>query len=186
MRVIAGTAKGRNLKSPKSGIRPLSNQAKEALFNILMNSVSGSAFLDLFAGTGSVGIEALSRGAMFAAFVEKNRKVANFTRENLEHTRFSDFAEVYVLDAKAAVGFFKRKDAKFDIIFVGAPYDSPDLERCLDDLGDAKILNTDAVVVAEHRNKHLLDNNFGVLVKVKESFYGDTVLTFFKKKKDNI
>ena len=185
MRVIAGKAKGRKLKAPKLSpgrrIRPLSDQAKEALFNILGEKVLDSYFLDLFAGTGAVGIEALSRGAKIAIFVELDRKVVEAIRENLEITELGNNAEIYSLDVLRAIKFLNSKGAKFDIVFLGPPYGSPALERALEKLSESGLVKDDGVVVAEHRAKHEISKGFGKLVKVRDCRYGDTVLSFYKK-----
>jgi len=181
MRVIAGSAKGKRLKSPKGKIRPLSDQAKESLYNIIQHFVSGSSFLDLFAGTGSVGIEALSRGAKLSIFVELDKKTVPVIRENLKNCGFTDRSEVYALDVLRALRILKRKEAKFDIIFIGAPYGSPNLEKALEELGAGDLLKKEGVVIAEHRFKHTLASEFGVLKQVREARYGDTVLKFYKK-----
>jgi 16S rRNA (guanine(966)-N(2))-methyltransferase RsmD len=180
MRVIAGIAKGKRLKAPKGNIRPLSDQAKEALFNILQNKVADSYFLDLFAGTGSVGIEALSRGAKLSFFVEFNKKHVQVVRENLADCGFSDRAEVYALDVLRALKILKRKGAKFDIIFIGAPYDSPVLEKVLLELGEAESLKKSGIVIAEHRKQHKLQDEYGNLKMFREAKYGETVLTFYE------
>jgi 16S rRNA (guanine(966)-N(2))-methyltransferase RsmD len=181
MRVIAGIKKGKSLKSPKGKIRPLSDQAKESLFNILAPIVSGSYFLDLFAGTGSVGIEALSRGATLSIFVELDKKTVQVIRANLADCGFTDRSEVYALDVIRALRILKRKEAKFDIIFIGAPYGSPNLEKALEELAGGDLLKSEGVVIAEHRFKHDLPSEFGVLKQVREVRYGDTILEFYKK-----
>lgn len=182
MRVIAGSAKGKRLKSPRGRIRPLSDQAKESLFNILKGNVAGSYFLDLFAGTGSVGIEALSRGATLSIFVELDKKTIRVMRENLENCGFTDRAEVYALDVVRALKILKRKGARFDIIFIGAPYGSPNLEKALQELADGSLLKEEGVVVAEHRFKLDLPSEFGKLGQVREARYGDTVLSLYREK----
>jgi 16S rRNA (guanine(966)-N(2))-methyltransferase RsmD len=181
VRVIAGTAKGKRLKSPQGKIRPLSDQARESLFNILQPIVEGSYFLDLFAGTGSVGIEALSRGATLSIFVELDKKTVQVIRENLENCGFPDRSEVYALDVIRGLKILKRKGAKFGIIFIGAPYGSPNLEKALQELSDGSLLNEAGVVVAEHRFKHKIPLEFGALKQVREARYGDTLLSFYKR-----
>ena len=182
MRVIAGTEKGRTLKSPKGKTRPLSNQAKESLFNILVPYTEGSYFLDLFAGSGAVGIEALSRGATISIFVELDKKTVQVVRDNLQLCGFTDRSEVYALDVLRALKILKRKGAKFDIIFIGAPYDSPILVKAIEELSDGSLLNEGGIVVAEHRSKHKIEEEFGSLKQAREARYGDTVLTFYKSK----
>ena len=180
MRVISGTAKGKNLKSPKGKVRPLSGQVKEALFNILRGSVAQADFLDLFAGSGQVGIEALSRGARLSIFVEVDHKRVRCIRENLELCGFSDRAEVFAIDVLRALKILSKKGAKFDIIFMGAPYGSPALEKALKLLGKFNILNPDAVLIAEHHFKHKIEERIGSLLAFREERYGDTVLKFYK------
>jgi len=179
MRIISGTAKGRKLKSPSGNTRPLSDRVREALFNILQNRVAGSAFLDLFAGSGAVGIEALSRGASLAIFAELDRGNVRIIKENLAICAYADQAEVYALDVAQALKILKRKQAKFDIIFIGAPYDSPVLESALLDLSDCALLSENAVVVAEHRKQHPLQEAYGKLKRLREARYGETVLGFY-------
>ena len=184
MRVISGKAKGKKLKVPKLSrgrrIRPLTDQAKEALFNILGIKVPDSYFLDLFAGTGAVGIEALSRGAKIAIFVELDKRAVSSIRENLAATELDSSAEVYSLEVLKAIKVLDSKGSKFDIIFLGAPYGSPILEKALEKLSGSGLVKDDALVVAEHRAKHEISQNFGNLVRFRDSRYGDTVLSFYK------
>jgi len=180
MRVISGTAKGRTIKVPKTKLRPLSDQAKEALFNILMQKVPGSSFLDLFAGSGSVGIEALSRGAKTAFFVEHDRKSVAVIKENLQLLGFLDASEVFSLDVVKALKIFQKSNGKFDIIFIGAPYGSDALEKAMAFIGENSLLKENGVVVAEHRFKHFLEDSFGSIKKIREERYGDTLFSFYK------
>ena len=179
MRVISGKAKGKRLKAP-SQARPLTDRAKEALFNILRGKVVTCSFLDLFAGSGAVGIEALSRGADKVVFVESNRKAVGIIRENLDNTGFSEQADVYAVDAIRALKLLGGKKAKFDIIFLGAPYDSPILEKTLEKLGELELLKHTGVVIAEHRKQHKLQEEYGRLKIFRENKYGETVLGFYK------
>ncbi|MGB9613298.1 MAG: 16S rRNA (guanine(966)-N(2))-methyltransferase RsmD [Candidatus Margulisiibacteriota bacterium] len=170
------------MKTPKKGwnLRPLTERAREALFNILGTKVVDSTFLDLFAGTGAVGIEALSRGAKIAFFVEKMQSTVALIRKNLELTGFSDQAEVYALDVIRALNLFKRKKAKFDIIFMGAPYDSPILAKALKKFSETEILNDNGLLIVEHRRQHKIEGVYGGLEKFREEHYGETVLSFYK------
>jgi 16S rRNA (guanine(966)-N(2))-methyltransferase RsmD len=181
MRVISGSAKGKILKFPKQAakIRPLSDFSKEALFNILSMKVEDSYFLDLFAGTGQVGIEALSRGAKLAIFVEMDRKAVSVIRENLVITGFSDRAEIYALDVLRALSILDRNKAKFDIVFIGAPYGLPILEKVLDKISKCDIFNKKAVVVAEHTKRQALQDERGALKRFRQERYGDTVFSFY-------
>jgi 16S rRNA (guanine(966)-N(2))-methyltransferase RsmD len=183
VRVIAGLAKGKELRFPKLShdkrLRPLTGRAKEALFNILVRKNPGSRFLDLFAGTGSVGIEALSRGASLAIFVEHDRKIVQTLRENLSITGFSDRAEVYCLDVVKALRVIDKAKGKFDIVFIGAPYGSPMLEGTLKAIAGTEMVDGDGVVVAEHGKRDKVLGSYGKLIKFRDSNYGDTVLSFY-------
>ena len=183
MKVIAGSAKGRELRFPKlpkgKRLRPLTGQAKEALFNILVQKAQGARFLDLFAGTGSVGIEALSRGAKLAIFVELDKKVVETLRQNLEITGFTDRSEVYCLDAVKAVNVLEREQCKFDIVFIGAPYGSPVLEEAVKAIAATGIVDAGGVVVAEHSVRDKVADSYGKLIKTRDCRYGDTVLSFY-------
>ncbi|OGC04068.1 16S rRNA (guanine(966)-N(2))-methyltransferase RsmD [candidate division WOR-1 bacterium RIFOXYA12_FULL_43_27] len=180
MRVISGTAKGRKIKAPKTNIRPLSDQAKEGLFNILGERVPDSAFLDLFAGSGNVGIEALSRGAKLAIFVELDKRHVKVIHENLKELSFDDRAEVYLIDALRAIKILASKGARFDIIFLGAPYNSPALDKALLILDGAEILKENGIIVAEYRFKQRIGEKLSKLKKIREQKYGDTMLSFYQ------
>ncbi|KAF0135294.1 MAG: RNA methyltransferase RsmD family [Candidatus Saganbacteria bacterium] len=181
MRVISGKAKGRQLKVPKGNIRPLTSQAKEALFNIFAAKTPECDFLDLFAGSGAVGIEALSRGARIAFFVEIDRKSIPVIWENLKLCGFADNAEVYSLPVNRALIIFNKKGVKFDIIFAGAPYGFKGLEETLIYLGEYSLLKDSGVIIAEHRHKQDLAEEFGKLKKIRSERYGDTVFSFYKE-----
>ena len=181
MRVITGSAKGRKLKAPNDkGVRPLTDRSKETLFNVLTPQIGEASFLDLFAGSGSVGIEALSRGAKLAFFVERDRKVVRFIYENLTNCGLMDRAEVFALEVRRALKILNAKGAKFDIIYVGAPYGSKDFIPALELLSQSTLLNQGSIVVAEHRTKDQLPEGFLVLKKYRTSKQGDTTFSFYK------
>ncbi len=183
MKVIAGKAKGRQLRFPKlpkvKRLRPLTGQAKEALFNILVKENPGARFLDLFAGTGSVGIEALSRGARLAIFVEQDRNVVETLRENIELTGFSDRSEIFCLDVMKALKVLEREKCRFDIVFMGAPYGTPLLEEAMKGIASIDIVEAGGVVVAEHSIRDRISDSYGKFAKARDARYGDTVLSFY-------
>ena len=181
IRVISGSYKGRRLKLvPSPSVRPMQDKVKGALFSILGDRLKGSMCLDGFAGTGSVGIEALSRGAYLAIFVEENRKIAQTLRENLELTGFSDRAEIYCLDVIKALKVIDKGNAKFDIVFIGAPYNDPALKKTLECISLMDIIEKNGIVVAEHSIRDELALSYNKLSLLKDSRYGDTVLSFYK------
>src|SRR5512134_3252614 len=146
MRVTGGTGRGKRLKAPPGlGVRPTSDKVKQALFNILGQKVAGAAFLDLFAGAGGIGIEALSRGAGRVVFVDGSRRSLEVIRENIEQTGLGDRAEVVASRAEA---YLRRTTERFDILFFDPPY-AEELKPLLDLISGAGILRPGAIVIAE-------------------------------------
>ncbi len=182
MRVISGSAKGRKLKSvPGEGTRPITDRVKEALFNILAGDVPGCRFLDLFAGTGGVGIEALSRGAAKAVFVEQGRAALETIRANLAHTRLEANAQV----ERANVFSFLAAppNAPFDFIYVAPPqYKNLWIEtlRALD-ANPAWLANDGAIIVQIHP-REFTPLELRCLELVDERKYGSTRLDFYELK----
>jgi 16S rRNA (guanine(966)-N(2))-methyltransferase RsmD len=172
------------LKTPRQvrGVRPLTDQARGALFNILAARIGGSSFLDLFAGTGAVGIEALSRGAATASFVEHNRAAVALIRQNLELTGLGDRAEVFSMDVPRAIKLLDGKGARFDHIYLGAPYDDPVLVECLGLIAGSGLLNMAGILIAEYRRQQVVAGSFGALERFREARYGETILGFYKLK----
>ncbi|MDD5669628.1 MAG: 16S rRNA (guanine(966)-N(2))-methyltransferase RsmD [Candidatus Omnitrophica bacterium] len=178
MRIISGTHKGRILKSPK-GIRPTQDNAKKALFDILgdMNEIR---FLELFAGSGSIGLEALSLGAREVVFAEKEQKCFDVIRENLELCKFSN-SSIVRGDADLAIKRFRDKKNVFDIIFFDPPYYRELAKKTLQLLGAYDILAPNGFVIAQHFKKDLLPEISGFLKLFRQERYGDTVLSFYKR-----
>jgi 16S rRNA (guanine(966)-N(2))-methyltransferase RsmD len=167
-------------KTTKHGtLRATSSKVREALFNILANHIEGALFVDLYAGTGAVGMEAMSRGAKTVYFVEADRKRVSVLEKSLDgcgcrsraviqHARASDFIISYSGDP-------------WDIIFLDPPYQSDELERVLPILGEGQKFGKDALVVVEHMKKQNLPDEAGVLEKIRSYKYGDTVLSLYRK-----
>jgi 16S rRNA (guanine966-N2)-methyltransferase len=178
MRVIAGEAKGKILKAvPGTGTRPITDKVKESLFNILSPRVPDCRFLDLFAGTGSVGIEALSRGAQEAVFIEKAARAVKILRENLRHTEMDEWARVLHMDA---FDYLARTEECFDVIFVAPPQHKELWARALLALDERTLVSTNGVVVAQIFPKEykLLSLRRHVLVDQRK--YGSTMLCFYE------
>jgi len=186
MRVIAGTYRSRILKSLKGlSLRPTSDRSRETLFNILGPTVPGSHFLDLFAGTGAVGIEALSRGAAEAVFVENHAPAAALIRRNLESLGIRSGVQVLPVDALRGLEKIaaKRKsgDPPFDFVFLDPPYAAAEeCSRVLQFLGGAAFLAPTATVIAEHRHTTQLPESIGHLRRTRVLKQGDAALTFFR------
>ncbi len=179
MRIIGGISRGRRLAGPpKSGLRPTRGQVKEALFNILSGRILDARFLDLFAGTGAIGIEALSRGAREVTFVESHAETCRLLRANLRHCGYDQGVDVRRL---SVARFLNQPPAQpFDIVFLDPPYHTVEGEKVLPSLGRGVIIRHNGVVVIEHFHKTRLADRIGHLALVKSYRYGDTLLSMYR------
>lgn len=181
LRVIAGSAKGRRLRMvPGEVTRPIRDQVKEALFNILGAALLDSEFLDLFAGTGSVGIEALSRGAEKATFVEKHPAALKTIRENLELAKFAAQAQVTQLDV---FEWIKRQSGRsYDFVYVAPPQYSKLWSKAIRKLDqNTELMNLDAWVIAQINIKEYRPLELESLVEFDQRSYGRTQLVFYER-----
>lgn len=186
MRVIGGKCKGRRLVPVKgASVRPTSDKVREAVFNILPRELSSKRALDLFAGTGAMGIEALSRGAAEASFVDADAAAVQVIRKNLSVCGFSVQARVYRRDVRSAVGALSRRGESFDLIFIDPPYDSALVEETLKAIDGAGILGPGGIVVAEASKRVSIGAGFASIALVDERKYGDTVIYFYTVKNDS-
>jgi len=183
-RVIAGTAKGRQLLPAGPGTRPLGDRLKEALFAILEPELRDRAFLDLFAGSGAAGIEALSRGASTAVFVERDAGAARILAANLAATGFADRASVVRADAIEWLGRQGPLEGPFAVVFADPPYPEPSLLsstlRRIETQARARLLAGDGVVVLKHATKADVPAATALLTSVRERRFGETMLTFYR------
>lgn len=186
MRIIAGKYRGRKLKSPPSlQTRPTSDRLRETLFNILAPRIEGARFLDLCAGSGAVGIEALSRGAVHSTFVDQSRRMCALVESNLEDLGVDDEEREIVCSETSA--FLRRlakgnaRQSAFDIVFFDPPY-AADYEVALSSLADKSgaVLAAAAIVVVEHHKKRELKEEFGGLQRYRSLNQGDSVLSFYE------
>lgn len=153
MRIIAGTARSLPLKTiDGKDTRPTTDKTKETLFNVMQFDVPGSYFLDLFAGSGQIGLEALSRGAQYAVFVENSRKAAACIEDNIKFTKFDKQSKLLTTDAVTAVRTLEGK-YRFDIVFMDPPYNKGLEKEVLTALTDSDILKEDALIVVEASNE---------------------------------
>lgn len=162
-------------------LRPTSSKVRESVFNILRESIEDAVFADLYAGTGAVGMEAMSRGARTVYFVEADGRRAGKIEETIEGCGCRAKA---VVVKKMAVEFIRRAEEEgpsFDIVFLDPPYRSTEMETVLPLVGEGRALNEGALVVAEHLSKQELPDEVGVLRKKKTYKYGDTTLTLYRK-----
>jgi 16S rRNA (guanine(966)-N(2))-methyltransferase RsmD len=179
MRVIGGTSRGRRLSGPRNlNVRPTADRVKEALFNILADRIAGARVLDLFAGTGNIGIEALSRGAGQVTFVESSPTAGRLLRANLQRCGFERQAQVRIMTVSR---FLKqRREPAYDIIFLDPPYRTQEAEKVLPSLERDAIIRGNGVVVVEHFHKSPLDERIGHLARVKTYRYGETCLSVYR------
>jgi 16S rRNA (guanine966-N2)-methyltransferase len=187
MRVIAGTYRSRILKSLKGlALRPTSDRLRETLFNVLGSSVAGSRFVDLFAGTGAIGIEALSRGAAEVVFIENHPPAVNLIRRNLAALDISSRCTVLSADALRGLELLNSRQKKekpaYDYVFLGPPYAAAeDYARVLEFLGSADLLAISGIGIAEHRRKFDLPEKAGALRRVRVLRQGDAALSFYRR-----
>ena len=180
LRVIGGILRGRRIDTlPGESIRPTGDRVREALFDILGPKVSGAAFLDIYAGTGAIGIEALSRGAREVTFIEGHAAAADLIRRNLARcTSESTSARVIARDSAQAVAQLAREEQRFDFIYLDPPYEGGELERGLLVVGGSGLLGEGAIVIGEHDARTGPPPCAG-LAAYRTARYGRTALTFF-------
>ena len=173
MRVISGSAKGRRLKEPVGdNIRPTSDKVKEAVFTIIAFDIEGRKVLDLFAGSGQLGIEALSRGAKSAIFVDSANESTRLIRENLFISKFSDLAVVYTTDALRYLEY----DEIFDVIFIDAPYDTQLASKALLKIIEFDKLNINGIIIVEVKSDTVIPEIPRPYELIKEYKYGGVKL----------
>lgn len=178
MRIIAGKNKGKKLNSFElASTRPTSDKIREALFDKLGTKVENCDFLDLFAGTGAVGIEAISRGAKDVFFVDENKMAIGIVKKNLSLISATD-KNVYLSNFEKALANFKKNGQAFDIIFVDPPYASNFAEQSIEKIKEMRLLNVDGILAWEHdASKNLfIEKNYSNVVTKK---YGDKFVTYF-------
>jgi 16S rRNA (guanine966-N2)-methyltransferase len=187
MRVIAGTYRSRILKSLKGlALRPTSDRLRETLFNVLAPDIAGSRFVDLFAGTGAIGIEALSRGAAEVVFIENHAPAVTLIRRNLESLGTNTGVTVLAVDALRGLALLAARintgAPAFNCVFLDPPYDAAeDYSRVLEFLGSADLLAPGGIVIAEHRRKFDLREEAGELRRFRVLRQGDAALSFYRR-----
>lgn len=177
MRIISGEYRGRKLESPKTNdVRPTTDKVKEAMFSILMPYIPGARCLDLFSGTGALGLEALSRGAEFCLFCDKERESIALTKENIRKCRAESKSRVVHGDYMKTL---ERADDKFDIIIMDPPYAAGIYEKCLASIEKLDLLDDDGIIILEHEKNVELPSSVGKYSKLKEKRYGITILSLY-------
>ena len=179
MRVITGKARGVSLKTPEGlQTRPTTDRVKEALFSVIQFDIPTAVVLDLFGGTGQLGIEALSRGAKRAVFVDDSEKACKLIRENLRRTRLEQEASVIRCDYLA---YLRRCTEKYDIVFLDPPYAEVFLENALKMITEIDILQSGGIIVTERPLGKDLPYEFEGYTRSKDYKYGSTLITLYRK-----
>ena len=179
MRVITGTARGIQLKTPEGMVtRPTADRVKEAMFSIIQFEIPGAAVLDLFGGTGQLGIEALSRGAKSAVFVDAGEPACRLIRENLKRTKLEGQARVVRADY---LDYLSRTGEQFDIILLDPPYAEVFLENALKRITEIDILRSGGIIVAERPLGKELPWEFPGYTRSRDYKYGKTLLKVYRK-----
>jgi 16S rRNA (guanine966-N2)-methyltransferase len=179
MRVISGVAKGRHLRAPGRPTRPATDLVRGAIFSILENMTDDwDRVLDLFSGSGALGIEALSRGAGSVDFVERERRCCDIIKENLEKTGLASGAHIHCTTVGKALSFF---DKEYGIILVDPPYSDPSISEVVEQLAASPIVGQDTTVVVTHSSRLPLAATYGGLRMVKEHRHGDSSIAIYRK-----
>jgi 16S rRNA (guanine966-N2)-methyltransferase len=178
MRIIAGAFRGRRLQSPKDNrIRPTADRVREAIFNIVADRVSGARVLDLFAGTGAMGLEALSRGAQFCLFVDQGAQALRLISANIELCGVQERSRLVQGAVSSAVKRLGAENELFDLIFMDPPYGKGCIEKSLELVGE--IARGNSLAIAEHHIRDESPKAAGIWQKDRERRYGDTLISLY-------
>jgi 16S rRNA (guanine966-N2)-methyltransferase len=185
LRVIGGTYRGRKLATATGlDIRPTSDRLRESLFNIIASRIEGTAFLDICAGSGAIGIEALSRGAGSVTFVDRSRTACSVIRRNLDALGVTSLAEVINRGAVAALRQLapENEGKKFDIVFFDPPYESGLYSPVLASLSRSDLIKPESLIITEYRAKRAPEQNYGLLQLVRVVKHGESALGFYSRR----
>ncbi|RSK26918.1 16S rRNA (guanine(966)-N(2))-methyltransferase RsmD [Bacillus sp. HMF5848] len=181
MRVVAGQYKGRALRAvPGRTTRPTTDKVKESIFNMVGPFFNHGHGLDLFAGSGSLGIEALSRGFEKVIFVDQDMKAIQTIKENVHALSLNDQVEIYRNDARRALKAITKRDIKFDGVFLDPPYKMNVLSMLIETIDKHELLNNNGFILAEHGDETVLPEKIGELSVWKQELYGGTKITIYK------
>jgi len=182
MRITGGTAGGIPIKAPKGArTRPTSDKVREALFNTLGDDIPGGTVLDLFAGSGALAIEALSRGAERAVLIEKDPAAVRIIESNLEKTDLAERAVIVRGDFRSALAKLSQRGEVFDLIFIDPPYESDLLDRAAEAISEHRITTTTSIIVVEHFKKSLLPESIAGIPFGRTRGYGQTSLSYYRR-----
>ncbi|MFC0558723.1 16S rRNA (guanine(966)-N(2))-methyltransferase RsmD [Halalkalibacter alkalisediminis] len=183
MRVISGDKRGLPLKAvPGSSTRPTTDKVKESIFNMIGPYFDGGIALDLYAGSGGLGIEAISRGVQKAIFVDQNRKAIETIKQNLSHCSFEEKAEVYRNDATRALKALIKREISFSYVFLDPPYAEQNISNEISIILDYHLLDEKGKIICEHASSVVLPEEIGLGKKQRSETYGDTTISIYTYK----
>jgi 16S rRNA (guanine966-N2)-methyltransferase len=180
MRITGGSAKGQIIKTlPGLLVRPTTDKVREAVFSMLGSLASNwERGLDLFAGSGALGLEALSRDVKWIDFVDQNNRCCQIIKQNLKKTGFIDQSHVYCCPVMKALGFL---ESKYDMIFLDPPYADTSLGTVITGISQSSLINEDSIILVSHAARSALSDRYDSLLKIKEKRYGDTGISIYQK-----
>lgn len=182
MRVVAGTLKGRSIKAVKgTNTRPTTDKVKESIFNIIGPYFDGGVALDLFGGSGNLGIESLSRGIDRVIFVDKETIAINTIKENVKELRIGDRVEIYRNDYFRALKALIKRDIQFDLILLDPPYKGQKINEIIEFVHENHLLAADGIIMAECLKEDKLHESIGDIHQVKREIYGITAITIYHR-----
>lgn len=186
MKVISGTLKGRTIEGYNiEGTRPTMDRVKESLFGMIQNNIKNSTVLDLFAGSGNLGIEAISNGAKICYFIDNNHEVIKTLKKNITLLNIESKSKIILSDWKKSLNNFSNQNLSFDLIFIDPPYDYDVYEKILHKVSTLNLLNDYGLIILEHRNLKLPSTYLNLTI-YKERNYGNKSITIYKKDNQTI
>jgi len=185
MRIIGGLAKGRNILSPEGmNTRPTLDRIKESIFNIIQGRVEDSIVIDVFAGTGSLGLEAASRGAKECYLIDKGSTTFSLLRKNVENLKFTDRCKCFNMDSYDALNTFGDKGIVFDLIFIDPPYAKEMIPPAVDIITNKNLLNKDGLIVSKIDSGEIIYEGNSQIVLIDNRKYGNTTVCFYRHRED--
>lgn len=187
MRVISGAQKGLPLKAvPGAGTRPTTDKVKESIFNMIGPYFNGGLAVDLFAGSGGLGIESLSRGIETCIFIEKDPRAIQIIHENLKKCKLEEKAEVYKADATRAIKALEKRQARVDLLFVDPPYQKVGYYELIEHFFQKNLLTENAIILCEHEKGVDLPSNYGPFRLTRKEIYGSTIISIYQQEEGEL
>ncbi|CCJ34550.1 16S rRNA (guanine(966)-N(2))-methyltransferase RsmD [Caloramator australicus] len=182
MRIITGEAKGRIIKAPEGmNTRPTLDRVKESVFNIISNKIYDAIVLDMFAGSGNLGLEAISRGAKFCTFIEKDKSAYKVLKENIKNLNFEDRSKAYFGDSFKIIKNLSKENFKYDLIFLDPPYGRGMVQRAVEAISENRIYNDNTFIISELDEKDDIPEIVGIFKNFRTEKYGRCKIIFWVK-----